>query len=376
VTILATFCYLAVGLLFLVWVGYPLAIGAASVVVGSPARAKTTRDYQPTVTAILVTREAGDVVADRVRNLLETGYPSDRVNVVVAFDAASGPVEGAAIEALDSRVRCIQGDEPGGKAAGLNAAVRVATGEILVMADAAQRFDAQTIPALVSALADERFGAVSGALTLADGGPATWPIQLYWRWEKWLRHREAVLSSSVGVTGAVYAIRRALWPIVPSGVLLDDVFVPMTVALGGSRVGFTYEAVAIERRVFGAGAEANRKARTLTGVLQLAQVIPNLFSPSKNPLFVQLVMHKYARLATPALVSIAAVSGGILLSVSLRKFGPTTLIVLAALAAICVVVGPVRRLTMSSIRWAVAMQVATARAITNAARNRWDVWNR
>jgi hypothetical protein len=48
-----------------------------------------------------------------------------------------------------------------------------------------------------------------------------------------------------------------------------------------------------------AGTEFQRKVRTLTGNLQLLTVLPSAFLPWRNPIWLQLISHKLARLAIP-----------------------------------------------------------------------------
>ena len=364
------------GALVAVWFGYPCVLWCVSLIAGRPLRAERTLASSRTVSVILATRDRANIIRARVQNLLETAHPAQRMEIVIALDAQGGDASVEELTNLDPRVRVIVGDQPGGKAAALNAGVRAATGEIVVLADAQQRFDRQTIPELVAALEDERFGAVSGALQLPEGGAGTWPIRIYWRLEKWLRHREAIVHSSIGVTGAVYAIGRRHWPPIPPGVLLDDLFVPLTLIVNGLRVGFCYEAIAIESRVFEARQERSRKTRTLTGVLQLPHVIPGLFDVRRNPVLLQLFMHKFARLLTPFLLAVGVGAGGLALIFMLAGHGAQVAVILLLSVALLAAISPLRRVFVSSLRWMVEMQIATGKALHNAARHRWDVWSR
>src|SRR5207245_507799 len=61
-------------------------------------------------------------------------------------------------------------------------------------------------------------------------------VGLYWRYEKWLRKQESRLHSTVGVTGAISAVRRELFRTIPQGTILDDVYWPLLVAMQGKRV--------------------------------------------------------------------------------------------------------------------------------------------
>ena len=103
----------------------------------------------------------------------------------------------------------------GGKPLALNAGVAAATGEILVFADARQRFAPGALAALVSNFSDPSVGGATGELVLdcehqdADTSVGE-GIGLYWRYEKWLRRNESRVWSTLGATGAIYALRREL----------------------------------------------------------------------------------------------------------------------------------------------------------------------
>lgn len=366
-----------------IWLGYP-ALMFAWARLRPRANVPTLpadRAEWPHVTAILATRDAAEIVRARVANLVDTDWPADRLDVIVTLDAdgaASTPAELAgtfsrADGTPATNVQVIVGDAPGGKACALEAAVRVARGELLLMADSRQRFERDTLPTLAAALGDPRFGAASGALTL--GGDGRSPVHRYWALEKRLRHAEAIVHSSIGVTGAVYAMRRALWPGLPSGTLLDDVYVPMALVLAGHRVGFVPEAIATDVRAFDAAAEQGRKARTLTGVLQLCRLLPDVLSPARNPVWGRFVAHKLLRLATPLFALLGVLGGAwLLLALLLRHPAPTALALAIGLAVV-LVVPPLRRLALAVARWGLAMQLATVKGVLNGVRGRWAVWS-
>jgi hypothetical protein len=374
VTLLALLAAGSFGAIALIWFGYPALVWMAARLFGRPLQPVHDPASPRTVSVIVATREAADTVLARVANLFDTAHPASQLEVIVALDAQGAKATAGELTTADPRLRVVRGDDPGGKASALNAGVRAATGELLVMADAQQRFDARTIPALVAALEDARFGAVSGALEL--GGDGASPVHWYWALEKWLRHSEARLHSSVGVTGAVYATRRALWPAIPAGALLDDVYVPMSLVLRGHRVGFSYGARAWDVRSFDAQGERVRKTRTLTGVLQLRHLLPGLMSPARNPIWVQFVAHKLLRLATPALLLIGVVSALALATVLFARAGVQAQGIVLGGVALTLLVAPVRRRLMAAGRWAVAMQAAAAHATLNGMRQRWQVWTR
>ncbi|MDQ6611462.1 MAG: glycosyltransferase, partial [Gemmatimonadota bacterium] len=329
-----------------------------------------------TVSVILATRDRAEIVCARLDNLLSTQHPAHLVEVIVALDAEHAMCTVGELRSVDARVRVIVGDAPGGKAVALNAGVRAATGEVLVLADAQQRYDVRTIPELVLALENPAFGAVSGALQLGANGQRRSPVDWYWKMEKWLRHNEAQIHSSVGVTGAVYATRRALWPSVPAGTLLDDVYVPMSLVLRGYRVGFTYAAKAFDVRTFDAAGEGLRKTRTLTGVLQLRALLPNLLSLKQNPIALQFIAHKVLRLLTPALGAVFVLASlALLVQLALAASVEQLMYALAAVAVLLVLPFTRRRI-VALAGWSFSLQLATMRAIGNGIGGRWSVWGK
>jgi cellulose synthase/poly-beta-1,6-N-acetylglucosamine synthase-like glycosyltransferase len=270
-------------------------------------------------------------------------------------------------------VRVVEGDAPGGKAAALNAGVRAARGEVIVFADSGQRFGRDAVALLVGAAMEASVGAASGRLQLPDGANApSLPIRAYWALERWLRRREAEVHSAIGVTGAIYAMRRALWTPLPAGLILDDLFVPMRLVLAGYRVDFVDAARAYETRFTTEGNEYRRKVRTLTGVWQLCAWLPATLVPGRNPVWVQFVTHKLLRLLTPYWLLVCVVWALVALA---EQIGPAWLIaVVAAFAAVLQLRSKPVRALRSAVVSSILLQAATVRATANGALGRWDVW--
>ena len=102
----------------------------------------------------------------------------------------------------------------------------------------------------------------------------------------------------MGATGAIYALRRALWRPLPADTILDDVLAPMRAVLAASRVVFSSEALAFDP-VAPSGVELRRKIRTLAGNYQILRLEPRLLNPFRNPVWIQYMSHKVGRLLVP-----------------------------------------------------------------------------
>jgi cellulose synthase/poly-beta-1,6-N-acetylglucosamine synthase-like glycosyltransferase len=361
----------ATGLMLIIWAWlvYPLLIAAFGAL-RRPARGARVRS-NPGVSIVIASRDSADAIRARVENCLDSDYDADKLEVVVALD---GNGEAAWAVADLPGVRVVHADSPGGKACALNAGVRAAAGTILVFADTHQRFDRRTIPHLVTPLLQPEVGAVSGRLDIPGGRALL--SRLYWRYERWLRWREARVHSTVGVSGSVWAMRRELWQPLPADLLLDDLYTPMRIALSGLRIEFAESARAVEVRRSEPSSEYRRKVRTLTGVIQVVAWLPAVLVPWRNPIWAQFIAHKLLRMFTPVA----------LLPIVLWALWTAAITAPHVLVALLIGVGMAgawlvrsrhhrARLARDIIVEGTLLQAAILVASANGLRGRWDVWH-
>jgi len=281
-----------------VYMGYPLLLVAWRRLARRPVHK---RYQEPSVSLVIAMHNERLHVERRMRNVRELDYPADKLRVIVSLD---GPTDGtdtlvrdyaaAGVEVVHSPVRQ-------GKAAALNSAVARAQGELVLFADARQQFERNAVRELAANFADDSVGAVSGELILLDAQAreASDGVGAYWRYEKQVRVLESDIHSVVGATGAIYAIRRDLFRLLPPDTILDDVAIPMRIVLEGKRVIFDPAARAYDVVSETPEVEYRRKTRTLSGNYQLFAQMPELLAPWRNPVCLQLLSHKLGRLLVP-----------------------------------------------------------------------------
>jgi poly-beta-1,6-N-acetyl-D-glucosamine synthase len=266
--------------------------------------------YLPTISIVLVVRNEAAGLERKLKNLLGLNYPADLAEILVVSDGSTDGTNRILSEfAHGSRFGVILSPEPRGKAAGLNDAIKAASGEIVLFTDARQKIETDAVGLLLENFADPEVGCASGELTLGDpdSGEATRGIGLYWKIEKTIRDLESASGSVVGATGALYAVRRSLLVPIPSETILDDVFIPMHVLRRGLRVAFDPRARVWDLPDLGTKKEFARKVRTLTGNYQLLQLEPWLLSRA-NPIRFAFISHKLLRLVVPFALCAALVT--------------------------------------------------------------------
>ncbi|MFT3756170.1 MAG: glycosyltransferase family 2 protein [Pseudoxanthomonas sp.] len=292
------------------YVGYPLWVLACGRLLPNPVRKCP---HFPRVTAILAVYNAADSAVAKVENLLSLDYPPENFDIVVACDGCTDATADALRLVASPRLRVVEFPQRRGKAACLADLAVGAAGDVLLMVDVRQHLERDALTRLAANFADPDVGAVSGELCFTDeqGGFAA-KVGAYWRYEKMIRNAEARSGSVVGVTGALYAIRRELYVPLPAGTVLDDVLTPMHVVRDGYRVVFEAGAVAWDRPSTTQAQERVRKIRTLAGNYQAVAIAPWLVVPFRNPLWFRFVSHKLLRLLVPWLLCVLAVSSTIL----------------------------------------------------------------
>ena len=284
-------------LIFLAYAGYPIWLYCRARFWPRPVRRAS---ISPTVTIVLAVHNEEKCLAAKLRNLATLEYPPDRLNVIVVSDGSSDETN-KILEAWGNANRQIVIlPNHSGKATALNHGVARAKGEIIVFTDARQTIATNALKNLVANFADPSVGCVSGELVINQdqNAPSSRGVGLYWQLEKKIRHWEGLAGSTVGATGAFYAVRRDPPLRLPQETILDDVYIPFQVVLQGQRVVFEPTALVSDDRKLGPKQEFRRKLRTLMGNYQLVRLAPWVLTRS-NPLRLQFVCHKLLRLMVP-----------------------------------------------------------------------------
>ena len=212
-------------------------------------------------------------------------YPADRLEVIVASDGSTDRTDDIVREfegRPGPRVRLLRVEGRGGKTVAQNAAVRAATGEILVFSDVTTVYTPGTIRAMVANFADPRVGCVGGDLHYEKDphNPSAQGRALFWGYEHSCASGKArCIPSSGGAVSMPCAVSstsrrcggdqrlRAAGPHHRAGL-----------AHGAEPAGLAFEPV--ESHTL--GEELHRRARVITRGLRGAFRMPALLNPLRH----------------------------------------------------------------------------------------------
>jgi cellulose synthase/poly-beta-1,6-N-acetylglucosamine synthase-like glycosyltransferase len=294
---------------------YPIVVGVLGRV--SRRRVAASDGFQPTVTVVIAAFNEAKHIEATVRTKLSEDYPRDLLREIVVSDGSEDGTDDIVerIASDDSRVSLIRQTPRQGKTAGLNLALREATGEIVVFSDANSIYRRDAIAQLARNFADPEVGYVTGRMLYVNesGSLAGDGCTAYMRYENWLRAAETRLGSIVGADGGVDAVRRALYvPMRPDQ--LPDFVLPLNVREQGKRVIYEPAAVLTEEALSESGAEFRMRVRVALRAFWALKDKAALLNPLRFGVFSwQLFSHKLLRYGSFVPLALAAAINWILL---------------------------------------------------------------
>lgn len=306
------------------WIGYPVVLAAVASVRKRPVAPHAPTPAIACVDFILSAHNEERCIADRLDNLIAAmaGLEAKgiRARTFVGLDGCTDRTAEIAREraaGCGAVILCAY-CENRGKVAVLKDLVRASADggraadgvRLIAFTDANTRFAPDAIEKMLPYFADPAVGGVCGRLVFekaggspeshqaAPGGQA--PETRYWMWETGLKERESTLDSCLGANGAIYAIRRELFPAdIPENTVVDDFVIGMKVREQGFRMIYDSSAVAYETLPAKVVHEWGRRVRIGAGDFQALFLCRRCLMPRFGVFAWIFWSHKVLRWFTP-----------------------------------------------------------------------------
>jgi hypothetical protein len=263
---------------------------------------------RPRVSLVVAAYREEAVIAAKVANALALDWPRDRLELIVAVDGGAEPGADATAERARAAGADVVLELPrGGKMRSQDAAVRVASGELLAFSDANAIWEPDALVQLAAAFADPAIGYACGQVRFVNE-EGTNQEGLYWRYEMWLRRHESALASVTAGNGAIYAVRPDAY-LEAGTVLGHDLSLPFNLVKRGLRAAYVPAARASEKMVPSIEGEWARKRRMMAHAWPIV-VHGGLLDPRGYPPLYALMIasHRLLRYASPLLHVLAALA--------------------------------------------------------------------
>jgi biofilm PGA synthesis N-glycosyltransferase PgaC len=263
---------------------YPVLLGLVSLRRRPPEPPPTPATW-PSLTVVVPAYQEAGVIADKVADVCDNGYPGALDVLVVAEDeatAAAARGAGATVVAPGERL---------GKTQAVNLGVAEAGTDLVVLTDANNSLAPGSLALLTRHLLDPRVGSVAGEKVEADRGGE----ELYWRFESWLKQREWALGTTIGIVGELVALRRSAWRPIPADIGIDDLWIALDMIQRGHAVAYEPRARAVDPPYQALGHRWERRTRITAGSLFVFWAKRDLLVPGHALVAFQIVGHKLWR---------------------------------------------------------------------------------
>jgi len=306
--------WLALSTIFYAYVIYPVILFLLVKFKGSQKVVANVVNW-PTVTVVVSVYNEGRVLENRIKNLEMIDYPKEKMTYLFGSDGSNDRSNEILRFCALPNFRLEIFPEQRGKNAVLNELIPQADGEIVVLSDANTFFNAETIKNLVWHFSDHSVGAVCGELVLESAEETVGGLGevMYWTYENNLKRFESEFQTTLGATGAVFAIRKELFQPLPIGkAVAPDFVIPMGIVKQGFRVRYEPEALAYEKTSNSVMDEFRRKVRIGTRNFYGISEFGSLLHPRHGFVSFALWSRKILRWCVPILLLVILATTGLL----------------------------------------------------------------
>lgn len=311
--------FISVFLVFYTHLGYPLVLRLIIAVRGKKEVRKEA--ITPSLTLLIPAYNEAEVIGEKIENSLSLDYPKGKLQIIVTSDGSTDETDEIVKSYSDQGIVLIR-NKRCGKISAINNAVPEAEGAIIVFSDAAEMYKPDALKQLVKNYADPEVGCVTGETrTVYEADTSVGEsVGSYWKFEYYLKQLECAASgTTLGAAGAIYSVRKQLYPYPPNYIIADDLVIPLKVIEQGYRVISDSEAIAIER-VNQARVEFGRRVRNIAANYQALSYLDGFLNPFKRGLVaLEFISHKFFRVLLPFFTLAALIANLFLLDILFFK---------------------------------------------------------
>ena len=298
IIILRIIFWLSVVAIGYAYAGYPVLL---TIISRLRPKAIRRRNVTPNVTVIIAAYNEERDLAQKLENTLMLDYPRSKLEIIVTSDCSTDHTDQVALGFSDRGVRLHRQPERLGKTAAQNAAVELATGEIILFSDATTHYQPDVLRLMLQSLADPSIGCVTGTVIYkhANDSSVSHGTRSYWNYEFFLKQRESDIGSLTGVCGCMYAVRKSAYvPLYHEA--CSDFLIATTMVKQGLRAVYEARAICVEEPNARAGRELAVRIRIMTQTYADLWRNREVLNPFRHGFYsIQLLSHKVMRYLVP-----------------------------------------------------------------------------
>jgi len=308
--------WLSAAALSYTYIGYPVLIALIATL--HPRKIRRAH-HEPSVTIIIAAYNEERALATKLENTFALDYPRDLIEIIVASDCSSDKTDAIARSFANRGIKLHRQPERLGKTAAQNAAVERARGAIIVFSDATSLYQPDVLRKMMPNFADASVGCVAGRLIYVDPSDSRVGrgAKSYWGYETFLKRQESRVSSLIGASGCLYAVRRSAYvPLYNEA--CSDFIIATKMIEQGLRTIYEADAVCTEETNQRHDNELKMRVRIIAQTFTDLWRHRSIMNPLRSGFYaVELFSHKVMRYFVPFFLLALFVSSTALSSVAL-----------------------------------------------------------
>lgn len=302
-----------IGLLALLWLLvvyhhliYPLLMQRLT----AKAATQTDKPRQPialrSITILVPAYNEADFIADKIRNVASLDYPADKLELFIACDGCQDKTAEIARRTAQEwqnsalKIHIIEFANNRGKVAVLNRLIPQIDADIIALSDASALISVDALQRANQHFAEQSVGVVAATYKILN--PGSEGERQYWDYQIKIKRGEAAIGSPIGVHGALYFFRKALFQPLPTDTINDDFILPMQIISQGYQGIYDCQLIALELEVASLAMDQKRRLRIAAGNFQQLIRMPKLCSPQLGGTAFSFISGKALRAIMPLIL--------------------------------------------------------------------------
>ncbi len=295
-----TFYLFWIGLfvIFYTYLGYGLVIYVLSKLKAQPPAFSLLPDNElPDVTILVAAYNEEQCIEDKISNTLNLDYPRDKVSIFFVTDGSTDRTPDM-VKKIHA-VKLFHEVQRRGKIHAVNRVMQFVRTPIVIFTDANTLLNTLAIRHIVRHYQNEKVGGVAGEKRIyknQEDNASGAGEGFYWKYESFLKKKDAEVYSIVGAAGELFSIRTELYQEPPENMIIEDFYMSLSICAKGYRFMYEPEAYALETASASVKEEWKRKVRICAGGFQAMAKLKGLLNPFRyGILSFQYISHRVLR---------------------------------------------------------------------------------
>jgi cellulose synthase/poly-beta-1,6-N-acetylglucosamine synthase-like glycosyltransferase len=277
---------------------------AALILGGKSKRESPALNTSLTVGVIIAAYNEENVIAKKIRSILDSDYPAEKISIYIGSDASTDKTNElvASFQKTHPNINLEIFQGRSGKAFIINQLAKECPDDIFILTDANVFFTQNTISNLVRHFSNiETKQVCANIIKTSDKNIQIQGLEKKYLWlENTIKLKESnTWGFVIGAEGGCYAIRRENYSPVPKNFFMDDFYITMSVIKNKGEVLFDDQAIVYEDLPSESSEEFKRKIRISIGNYQNLFEFKSLLWPVWSPISFAFISHKILRWLTP-----------------------------------------------------------------------------